>query len=90
MDSAKWQRVCGAAHVENKIHEAPLDRLGRCGAREIRHNRLRDFFLEYIKSTGAVEARALHTAGVHTSEPNGTDIWLDVRVGMAKPDCSLP
>ena len=21
---------------------------------------------------------------------NGTDIWVDVRVGMAKPDCSVP
>ena len=36
------------------------------------------------------KARAVHTADMHISEPNGTDIWLDVRIGMAKPDCSLP
>ena len=28
-------------------------------------------------------------ADIHISEPNGTEIWLDVRVGMAKPDCNL-
>ena len=73
-------------------------------AREIRHNRLHDFLVEYTKSTGAVvtleqamplpsdsrlaarEARAVHTAGTQKSEPNGTDIWFDVRVGI---DCSL-
>ena len=38
----------------------------------------------------AREARAVRTADIHTSEPNGTDIWIDVRVGMAKPDCSVP
>ena len=24
------------------------------------------------------------------SEPNGTDIWVDVMIGMAKPECSMP
>ena len=38
----------------------------------------------------AREARAVHTADIHISEPNGTDIWIDVRIGMAKPDCSVP
>ena len=38
----------------------------------------------------AREARAVHTADIHISEPNGTDIWVDVRIGMAKPDCSVP
>ena len=38
----------------------------------------------------ARETRAVHTADIHISEPNGTDIWIDVRVGMAKPDCSVP
>ena len=93
--------------------KAPLDAIGRhvawCTrrAREIRHNRLRDFLVEYVKTTGAIatseqamplprdsqpaawEARAVHTADIHISEPNGTDIWVDVRVGMAKPDCSV-
>ena len=77
-------------------------------ARETRHNRLRDFLVEYVKTTGAIatseqamplprdrqpaawEARAVHTADIHISEPNGMDIWVDVRVGMAKPDCSVP
>ena len=36
------------------------------------------------------ETRAVHTADTHISEPNGTDIWVDVRIGMAKPDCSVP
>ena len=27
---------------------------------------------------------------MHMSEPNGTDIWVDVRVDVAKPDCSVP
>ena len=38
----------------------------------------------------AREARAVHTADIHISEPNGTDIWVDVRIGMAKPGCSAP
>ena len=90
--------------------KAPLDAIGRhvawCAkrARENRHNRLRDFLVEYVKTTGAIatseqamplprdsqlaarEARAVHTADIRISEPNGTDIW----VGMAKPDCSMP
>ena len=39
--------------------KAPLDAIGRhvawCArrAREIRHNRLRDFLVEYVKTTGA-------------------------------------
>ena len=94
--------------------KAPPDAIGRhvawCArrAREIRHNRLRDFLVEYVKTTGAIatteqamplprdsqpaarEARAVHTADILVSEPNGTDIWVDVRVGMAKPDCSVP
>ena len=37
----------------------------------------------------AREARAVHTADIHISEPSGTDVWLDIRVGVAKPDCSL-
>ena len=37
----------------------------------------------------AREARAVHTADIHISEQNGTDIWVDVRVGVAKPDCSV-
>ena len=37
----------------------------------------------------AREARAVHTSDIHISEPNNTDIWVDVRVGMAKPDCSV-
>ena len=93
---------------------APLDSLGRhvawCArcAREIRHIRLRDFLVEYTKSTGAIatseqamllprdsqpaarETQAVYTADIHISEPNGTDIWIDVRIGMAKPDCSVP
>ena len=32
----------------------------------------------------------MHTADIHISELNGTDIWVDVRVGMAKLDCSVP
>ena len=94
--------------------KAPLDAIGRhvawCArrAREIRHNRLRDFLVEYVKPTGTIatseqamplprdsqpaarEARAVHTADIHVSEPNGTDTWVDIRVGMAKPDCSVP
>ena len=31
----------------------------------------------------AREARAVHTADIHISEPNGTDIWIDVRIDMA-------
>ena len=38
----------------------------------------------------AREARAVHIADIHISELNGTDIWVDVRIGMAKPDCSVP
>ena len=38
----------------------------------------------------AREAHALHTADVHISEPNDTNIWVDVKTGMAKPDCSVP
>ena len=38
----------------------------------------------------ARETRAVHTPDIHISEPNGTDIWVDVRIGMAKPDCSVP
>ena len=38
----------------------------------------------------ARETRAVHTADIHISEPNGTNIWVDVRVGMAKPGCSVP
>ena len=38
----------------------------------------------------AREARAVHIADRHISEPNGTDIWIAVRIGMAKPDCSVP
>ena len=70
--------------------------------------RLCDFLVEYIESTGAVatseqampliresqpevqEGRAVHTADIHISEPNGTDIWLDIRIGVAKPECSVP
>ena len=37
----------------------------------------------------ARETRAVHTADIHISEPTGTDIWVDVRIGMAKPDCSI-
>ena len=94
--------------------KAPLDAIGKhvawCArrAREIRHNRLRDFLVEYVKTTGAIatseqamllpsdsqpaarETRAVHTADIHIFEPNGTDIWVDVRIGMAKPDCSVP
>ena len=36
------------------------------------------------------ESRAVHTADMRISEPNGTDIWVDVRIGVAKPDCSIP
>ena len=91
--------------------KAPLDHIGRhvawCArhARQIRHNRLRDFLVEYTKTTGAIatseqamplmrdsqpatlETRAVHTADIYISEPNGTDIWID---GMAKPDCGVP
>ena len=94
--------------------KAPLDAIGRhvawCArrARESRRNRMRDFLVEYVKTTGAIatseqamplprdsqpaarETRAVHTADIHISEPNGTDIWVDVRVGMAKPNCSVP
>ena len=97
-----------------QLCKAPLDHLGRhvawCArrAREIRHNRLRDFLVEHTRTTGAIatseqavplprdsqpaaqEARAVHTADIHISEPNGADIWIDVRIGMAKPDCSVP
>ena len=38
----------------------------------------------------AREACAVHTADIRISEPNGTDIWVDVRISMAKPDCSVP
>ena len=38
----------------------------------------------------ARETRAVHTADIRITEPNGTDIWVDVRVGVAKPDCSVP
>ena len=40
--------------------------------------------------SAAREARAVRTADLRILEPNGTDIWVDVRVGMAKPDCRLP
>ena len=26
---------------------------------------------------------------IHISEPNGMDIWTDVRIGMAKPECNV-
>ena len=94
--------------------KAPLDQIGRhvawCArsAREIRHNRLRDFLVKFTKTTSSIatseqamplprhsmpaarEARAVHTADIHISEPNGTGIWVDVRLGMTKPDCSVP
>ena len=38
----------------------------------------------------ARETRAVHTADIHISEPTGTDIWVDVRIGMGKPDCCIP
>ena len=74
----------------------------------VRHNRIKDFLVEYAKTTGAIatseqavplprdrqpaaqETRAVHMADIHISEPNGTDIWIDVKIGMAKPDCSVP
>ena len=93
--------------------KAPLDHWKTCclcarRAREIRDNRLRDFLVEYITTTGAVptseqamplprdrepaaqETRAVHAADIHISDANGTDIWVDVKIGMAKPDCSIP
>ena len=38
----------------------------------------------------ARETRAVHTADIHISEPNGTEFWIDVRIGMAKPERSMP
>ena len=38
----------------------------------------------------AWEARAVRTADVRISEPNDADIWVDIRIGMAEPDCSVP
>ena len=38
----------------------------------------------------ARETCVVHTADIHMSATNGTDIWLDVRIGMAKPDCNIP
>ena len=35
-------------------------------------------------------ARETRAVRIHVSELNGTDIWVDVRIGMAKPDCSVP
>ena len=73
--------------------KALLDAIGRhvawCArrAREIRHNRLRGFLVEYVKTTGAIATSeqamhaAVHTADIHISEPN---IWVDVRVECAQ------
>ena len=88
-----------------QLCKAALNHLGRrVACREIRHNRLKDFLVEYTKTTGVVatskqampqprdsqpaarEARPVNTTNIHISEPNGTDIWIDVTIGMAKPD----
>ena len=55
-------------------------------ARKIRHSRLRDFFVEYIRSTGAVATSEQAVPLPRDSQPaarearaaDGTDIWLDV------------
>ena len=86
-------------HLERD--KAPPDHIGRRvawrarRARETRRNRLRNFLVEYTKTTGAIatseqamplprdsqpaawEARAVRTADIHISEPNGTDFgWM--------------
>ena len=73
-------------------------------AKEIRHNRLRDFLLEYTKTTGAIATseqamplpRDNHPATWETRAVHTVDIHIsepngtDVRIGMAKPDCNVP
>ena len=46
--------------------------------------------LPWDSQPAARDARVVHTTNIHISDPNGTDIWVDVRIGMAKPDCSVP
>ena len=62
--------------------KAPLDAIGRHVAWCARRHR------NQTQSFGKPGLCAQRTLTI--SEPNGTDIWVDVRIGMAKPDCSVP